>query len=231
MKKVIKYILNFLGFKITRIQKTEHDEGFYSELNKLNIVDIEKLTYFNSFINGMISDYQAKIIFVLCYFQTIKGDVLEIGSFKGKSTSYIFRAVKETKNGSLYVIDNFKGISGKEYLYGDFINEFLQNMKKIGNNKEINILNGDSKKMLKKIKNDSLRFIYIDGDHSYEGIKKDLYGCLPKLKNGGIIVLDDYFDGFPDLVKSVNEIIGELKNFSYLTFAHNLVIIKNIHNT
>ena len=140
MKKVIKYILNFLGFKITRIQKTEHDEGFYSELNKLNIVDIEKLTYFNSFINGMISDYQAKIIFVLCYFQTIKGDVLEIGSFKGKSTSYIFRAVKETKNGSLYVIDNFKGISGKEYLYGDFINEFLQNMKKIGNNKFLYLL-------------------------------------------------------------------------------------------
>ena len=228
MKKLIKYVLNFLGFKITRLQKIKKHEGFYSELNNKNIIDIEKLAYFNSFIDGMISDYQGKVIFLLCYLQTIKGDVLEIGSFKGKSTSYIFRAVKETKNGSLHVIDNFKGNSGKEHLYGDFIKEFLKNMKKIGNNDEINVLNGDSEKMLIKVKNNSFRFIYIDGDHSYEGIKRDLYGCLPKLKNGGIIVLDDYFYGFPDLIKSVNKIIGELKNFSYLTFAHNLVIIKNI---
>jgi predicted O-methyltransferase YrrM len=34
-------------------------------------------------------------------------------------------------------------------------------------------------------------FIFIDGDHSYEGLEGDWYGWAPLVKNGGIIALHD----------------------------------------
>lgn len=38
-------------------------------------------------------------------------------------------------------------------------------------------------------------FLYIDGDHSLEGIYTDLYSWVPKVKVGGIISGHDYKDG------------------------------------
>src|SRR5690606_11417637 len=41
-------------------------------------------------------------------------------------------------------------------------------------------------------------FIYIDGNHSYDFVKKDIEMYLPKAKNGGYVTGDDYvFDRCP----------------------------------
>ena len=32
---------------------------------------------------------------------------------------------------------------------------------------------------------------YIDGSHEYEYVKKDINNCLPFLKKGGLLILDD----------------------------------------
>jgi len=226
MKNLLKKFLKSLGYEVRKIEAVSYDTGILSNLNNFKVVDLEKLSLVNSKIDGMISDYQGKVIFLLCFFQNLKGDVLEIGSFKGKSTSFLFRAVNESKNGNLIVIDNFQGIKGKEKLYGEFRNEFNHNMEKIGALKKIKIFDGDSKKLIHNIKDNSLRYIYIDGDHSYEGIKSDLVNSLEKIKVNGIIVLDDYFDGFPELIKSVNEILKTKPNFKLLCFSHNLIIQK-----
>ena len=40
--------------------------------------------------------------------------------------------------------------------------------------------------------NHSVDFIYVDGNHSYEGVKSDLELFYPKLKYGGVMMGDDY---------------------------------------
>lgn len=42
---------------------------------------------------------------------------------------------------------------------------------------------------------ETLDWIYVDGDHSYEGCLKDLNNALSKVKKGGMILGDDY--GWP----------------------------------
>ena len=79
------------------------------------------------------------------------------------------------------------------------------------------------------------RFIYIDGSHEYE-IKKDINNCLPFLKKGGLLILDDsslyedfnlsvgnknIFKGHPGPSKAMQE----LKNSSEVSFYLELGII------
>lgn len=45
------------------------------------------------------------------------------------------------------------------------------------------------------IRDDSLVFVYLDADHSYEGVAADLAAWWPKLKRGGLMAGHDYLDG------------------------------------
>ena len=38
-----------------------------------------------------------------------------------------------------------------------------------------------------RILNDTLDFVYIDGDHSYEAVKRDLEMWYPKIRKGGVL--------------------------------------------
>jgi hypothetical protein len=49
-----------------------------------------------------------------------------------------------------------------------------------------------SSEFLKSIEDLSVDVIYIDGDHSYEGVKADLANAFPKIKKGGWIMGHDY---------------------------------------
>lgn len=45
-------------------------------------------------------------------------------------------------------------------------------------------------------------YIYIDGEHSYAAVTKDLNNYFPKLKKGGYIIGDDYgWTGIPEAVR------------------------------
>jgi predicted O-methyltransferase YrrM len=50
----------------------------------------------------------------------------------------------------------------------------------------------DSVKAAGKIADGALDFVFIDGDHSYEGVKRDLAAWLPKVKPGGWLMGHDY---------------------------------------
>ena len=57
-----------------------------------------------------------------------------------------------------------------------------------------------------EIKNGSLDFVFIDGDHSYEGNSKDIKLWLPKVKKGGFISGHDYnHPRLPGVKKAVDE--------------------------
>lgn len=65
-----------------------------------------------------------------------------------------------------------------------------EKMKPFGD--KVIFLKGDSVAMSSKIKPNSLGFVYIDANHSYEGALRDLKAWTPKLKKGGIMAGHDY---------------------------------------
>lgn len=56
-----------------------------------------------------------------------------------------------------------------------------------------------------EIQDESLDAIFIDGDHSYEAVSKDLPFWFKKLKKGGWLLGDDYASCHPGTTKAVDE--------------------------
>ncbi len=55
----------------------------------------------------------------------------------------------------------------------------------------------------KDFEDNSLDFVYIDGDHLYEMVKKDILSWLPKLKKGKLMIGHDY--DLPAVKRAVDE--------------------------
>ena len=75
-----------------------------------------------------------------------------------------------------------------------------------------------------RIKDNTIRFLFIDGDHSKEGVQKDIELFFPMLTKGSIIVFDDYFDGFEGLLAAVDEFLENQDVERYFYYRHTLVI-------
>lgn len=61
------------------------------------------------------------------------------------------------------------------------------------------------------IADDSLDFVYIDGDHAYDAVRTDLDLAWAKCRPGGLIAVDDYSTGKwwgDDVIRATNEFVG-----------------------
>jgi len=57
-----------------------------------------------------------------------------------------------------------------------------------------------------KLFNDGEFFaVFIDADHSYEGVRKDIDAWLPKVMPGGILCGHDFDGMFPGVIQAVDE--------------------------
>lgn len=76
---------------------------------------------------------------------------------------------------------------------------------------QVRILRQKSVPALLTFDDKSIDFAYVDGDHSYEGIKSDLIALYPKMRSGGRMVFDDYHRrGWwkDDVLRAIHEFIG-----------------------
>jgi predicted O-methyltransferase YrrM len=59
-------------------------------------------------------------------------------------------------------------------------------------NSRLQVHVGDSSTNVSKMPDAYFDMVYVDGDHDYPGVVKDIEAILPKMKPGGILVFNDY---------------------------------------
>ena len=80
--------------------------------------------------------------------------------------------------------------------------------------KNINIIKGDSNKILNEISLDKFDFVFLDGGHKYETVLKDLKYLTKVIVNNGIVLCDDYDLTYaPGVKKAIDEYVL-LNNFN-----------------
>lgn len=110
-------------------------------------------------------------------------DFLEIGAFEG-GTTVLLSELASKLNKKLFVIDSWSGIYAKAY------NKYLNNTSNLNNlvTNRIKSNSGDSEEIFR---NNKFCYVYIDGDHSYNGCKNDLDLVLKYCNPGTIVCVDD----------------------------------------
>ena len=77
---------------------------------------------------------------------------------------------------------------------------------------KVAIFEGDSSTELAKQPDQTYDLVYIDGDHTYEGVYKDAHVSLRKMKPDGLLVFNDYkmADHFYNVLYGVVHVVNDL---------------------
>jgi len=153
--------------------------------------------YFNVFTN--LTKLERLLLYKLALSLPKNSVFVEIGSYLGASSTFLASAARE-KNSILYCVDTW-GNDAMSEGKKDTFNEFMKNTQRF---RSVMIpLRGLSEEVAKTF-NKKINLLFIDGDHSYKGVKKDVDSWFPRLKNKAIVIFHDV-----GWAESVQKVISE----------------------
>lgn len=143
-------------------------------------------------------------------------DVAEIGVCRGHHSAHLLEAVSGLHVYSIDPWGHFSSEYNNMYEYhalnedDKIYNEVRQLLKPFG--KRSTILRLTSRRAAHSIK-EPLDMVYLDGDHSYEGYKEDLYIWWDKVRPGGVFSGRDYkHPSHPGVTKAMDEFLNDFKD-------------------
>ena len=147
-------------------------------------------------IDGWLSNDEASGLYLLSNLLEQHCKVIEIGSWKGKSTYCLAKGLP--KGGKLIAIDPFDGSGELESsaIYqeeqGDtpLFYQFSDNMTKLGVMEKIQPLKGYSHQFINQFSD--INLLFIDGNHSIEGCDYDFLNYSPHIVKGGYLAFHDF---------------------------------------
>lgn len=146
----------------------------------------------------------------------------EIGCMVGNTT---YRLLKHCPDLRLYAVDLWKNrqdiftVDSRE-VYDQW--DFSQ-IKKVFDRQtapyvdRLHVMRGISWDMAMYVQEEELDFVFIDADHGYESVLKDIKAWTPKLKPGGLL------SGHDSDLPTVRQALDELLDSSWLHFAEDKV--------
>jgi len=139
-----------------------------------------------------------------------EGHFVEVGVWKGKSAAYMgVEIINSNKNIRFDCIDPFIPVGDEmpefKITHEELKNTFINNMKPLEGH--YNLITTESPRCAEMYKDKSIDFVFIDGDHSYDAVIKDIKAWLPKIKTGGILSGHDY--EIPSVKKACHDVLGE----------------------
>lgn len=139
--------------------------------------------------------------------------IVEIGSFKGRSTCCLALGCKNT-NKHVFAIDTFNG-NNVDFDKRDFFKEFWFNIQKCDVSAYVTPIRKYSTEVANTW-NKNIDMLFIDGSHQYEDVIADFSGFFPCVVAGGIVAVHDVEEKHPGSLKAWHEHIKyHLKNVGY----------------
>jgi hypothetical protein len=112
---------------------------------------------------------------------------LEIGPYEGRSFLWVMDNILTHPTSRAVAIDTFDKIFDS-----DPEKHFTENLRRSGRLSSVKIIKGFSQEKLRGLPLNSFDLIYIDGDHRSKGVIMDTILSWDLLKEGGILIFDDY---------------------------------------
>jgi MMP 1-O-methyltransferase len=185
---------------------------------------LESATQLSLKTPGFLGENEIRFLGILAAWTPAKGAIVEIGSFKGKSTVALATMAKKYGLGPVVAIDPHQGLA---YLGPDApqqsptFDEFLGNVRSAGLDANVEVQRAYSRDVAKTWSR-PIRLLWIDGDHSYEGCKEDFDLFSPFLADGAVVAFHDALNAVEGPIRVFTEEVLPSDRFGPSGFVHSI---------
>src|SRR5437899_9516490 len=147
---------------------------------------------------GFLTEREARFLALVAAGAPGRGVILEIGSFKGKSTVGLASIAARYHLGKVVAVDPHTAPSSTDPSLGDqasSFEDFQHTLARAGLTDHVEVHRKFSHQLATDW-NRRIRLLWIDRDHTYAGAKQDLDLFAPHLATGGVVALHDVLHNF-----------------------------------
>lgn len=187
----------------------------------------------------VISKQKAFMIYeIVNLLKDIKGDIAEIGVFKGGSSKMIAHAINvSASDKKFHMFDTFAGSIPLDYYTADDIGQGGSNywnipldqvMKVVGTHKFITTHEGLFENKCHEVENNKFSFVHVDCDY-YNAIMSCCKFFYPRLNDGGAMFFDDYgFEGTKGAKIAADQYFSDKPDKPFLCTTAGALIVKGM---
>lgn len=160
-------------------------------------------------LEGLISEQTGVELAKLA--ATVPGDhaIVEVGSFKGKSTAYLAEGARLGHGARVFAVDPWDSQPepGKHgYNSPNVRKAFDAQLRSLDLRSGVTARKLYSKEAADKWKDIPVGLLYIDGDHEYDSVLDDFANWLPHMAVPALVAFDDYGTRNKGVTRFVNEL-------------------------
>jgi predicted O-methyltransferase YrrM len=197
----------------------------------MHTIDIENQELTPQEVGGWLKDTEGRALFGLAKKCTGRGVIVEIGSWKGKSTIWLGRGSRLGRGVQIHAIDPHTGSPQHREALGEVwtFDEFKQNIKRAKID-DLVVPHVDFSDAVARTFDEKVELIFIDGLHEYEGVKIDFDMWFPKVVDGGWIAFHDStcWDG---VRKVVTDELFKSGHFRHMRFTASIAYGQKVAST
>ena len=190
--------------------------------------EIGEIRGFIDGVEGWLSHKEGELLYNLAKNCTGRGCIVEIGSWKGKSTIWLGKGSKRGSSIKIHAVDPHIGFPDVEETYGKIwtFEEFKTNINASGVDDVIVPVVKTSEDAARDF-HDPVELIFIDGVHQYDYVKLDFELWFPKVLEGGIMAFHDT-TGTQGAKQVVEEYVYRSRHFKNVRFADSITFAEKV---
>ena len=187
-------------------------------------------------IEGFLHPLEGYAIYWLAKNWPGDGRVVEVGSFKGRSASWLATGCKEGRRGKLAAVDHFRGspehqpggshAAAELDAAGSTLPAFKKNLETLGLMDGVDVHAGVSADVSRDWR-EPIRLAFLDGDHSYESTAEDYLCWSPFVARHGLVVFHDV-NVWPGVTRFYGQLCRDVKQWKEVGRIQSLGILLNL---
>lgn len=167
-------------------------------------MQLDEVIELSSRVEGWLSREEQSLLFELARSVPAGGTIVEIGSWMGRSTIVLGAGSLSCPGAKVYAIDLFNAGVGETscqylpYRKGfdtDYLATFEENIRCAGVDTIIEPIRAASVEAAHRWDGPSIDLLFLDADHSFEGVRNDFLAWVSHCKPNARCVFHDYFNG------------------------------------
>ena len=179
-------------------------------------------------VEGWLTDEEGELLYGLAQKCSGRGVIVEIGSWRGKSTICLGKGSQNGKRVIVYAIDPHTGAPEHKALFGKVwtFDEFKANIRRAQVDDVVSPIVKPSAEAAQDFQH-PVEFVFIDGAHEYEAVKLDFDVWFPKVIEGGIMAFHDSTRS-EGVGKVVDNLVCKSKHFKDVGLVHSITYARKV---